>query len=195
MLILAASAYEIVLAVHVMAIVIAFGWTFALPVVYIVAGRHDPRSLPVLHRIEYTIERFLVNPALVVILGAGIFLASDGHHWSEFFVQWGLGAVIVIGALVGSVMIPTAKRAEQLARAAAERATASAGVSSAATAAGAALGPPATSAGAAAAAGSMPAEEIVLGEDYEAVIRRLNVVGSLLSLLVLVTILFMVVKP
>ena len=30
-------------------------------------------------------------------------------------MQWGLGAVVVIGGLVGSVMIPTAKRAEQLA--------------------------------------------------------------------------------
>src|SRR5438270_13986825 len=115
--ILAASAYDIVLAVHVMAIVIAFGWTFALPVVYVVAGRHDPRSLPVLHRIEYTIERVVVNPALLLVLGAGIFLASDGHRWSEFFVQWGLGAVIVIGALVGAVMIPAAKHAELLARA------------------------------------------------------------------------------
>jgi hypothetical protein len=175
MLPLAASAYEIVLAVHIMGVVIAFGWTFALPVVYIVAGRHDPRSLPVLHRIEYTIERFLVNPVLVAVLGAGIFLASDGHHWSEFFVQWGLGAVIVIGALVGSVMIPAAKRAEQFSRAALERAAASAGVS-----AGAAAG---------------ESNQILLGEEYESVIRRLNIVGSLLSLLVLVTILFMVVKP
>ena len=50
-----------------------------------------------------------VNPALVVILGAGIYMASDAHHWGEFFVQWGTGVVIVIGALVGSVLIPAAK--------------------------------------------------------------------------------------
>ena len=31
-----------------------------------------------------------MNPALLVlVLGAGIYLASDGHLWSEFFVQWG----------------------------------------------------------------------------------------------------------
>ena len=34
-----------------------------------------------------------------------------------------------------------------------------------------------------------------LGGDYQRIARRLNIVGSLLSLLVLVTILFMVVKP
>jgi hypothetical protein len=113
--VLAASAYEIVLAVHVMAVVVAFGVTFAYPIIFAVGARHGPRSLPLLHRIEYTIERLLINPGLLVVLAAGIFLASDGHHWSEFFVQWGLGSVVVIGALVGSVMIPTAKRAEKIA--------------------------------------------------------------------------------
>ena len=49
------------------------------------------------------------------MLAAGIFLASDGHHWSEFFVQWGFAVVIVIGAVVGAVMIPTPKQAEQAA--------------------------------------------------------------------------------
>jgi uncharacterized membrane protein len=159
---LATSAYEVVLAVHIMAVVIAFGWTFALPIVYMVAARRDPRSLPVLHRIECRIQQILVNPALVVVLGAGIFMAGDGHHWSEFFVQWGLGAVIVMGGLVGSVMIPAAKRAEE--------------------AAGRDLQ-------------DYEGGELVTGEEYRAIVRRLNFVGSSLALLVLVTILFMVVKP
>ncbi len=111
----AASLYEVVLAVHVMAVVIAFGVTFAYPIMFAVAARHDPRGLPLLHRIEYTIERMLINPGLLLVVLAGVYLASKGHYWSDFFVQWGLGAVVVIGALVGSVMIPTAKRAEQCA--------------------------------------------------------------------------------
>ena len=35
--------YEVVLAVHVMAVVVAFGVTFAFPIVFAVAARHDPR--------------------------------------------------------------------------------------------------------------------------------------------------------
>src|SRR5271165_3446046 len=93
----AVSAYEVGLAVHIMAVVVAFGVTFAYPIMFAVAARRDPRSLPLLHRIEYTVERMLVNGGLVLVLAAGIFLASDGHHWSEFFVQWGLAVVIVIG--------------------------------------------------------------------------------------------------
>jgi uncharacterized membrane protein len=158
----ATSAYDVVLAVHVMAVVIAFGWTFALPVVFAVASKRDPRSLPVLHRIEYTVSRVILNPALLVILGAGIYMASDGHHWSEFFVQWGIGAVVVIGALVGSVLIPAAKRAEEAARADLQ---------------------------------GFSGGEFQPGEAYRVATRRLNVVGSAASLLVLLTILFMAIKP
>src|SRR5271166_4998022 len=98
-----------------MAVVVAFGVTFAYPIMFVVGVRQYPRGLALLHRVEYTIERWLINPALLVVLLAGAYLASDGHHWSEFYVQWGLAVVIVIGGLVGSVMIPTAKRAEVLA--------------------------------------------------------------------------------
>ena len=159
----AVSGYEVVLAVHVMAVVVAFGVTFAYPIMFAVGTRTDPRSLPVLHRIQYSIERFLINPGLLLVLIAGIYLASDGHQWSEFFVKWGLLAVIVIGALVGAVMIPAAKRAEQLARVAVEAADAG--------------GP------------------VTLEEEYRRLVGRMNLVGSLLSLLVLLTILFMVIKP
>jgi hypothetical protein len=158
----AVSAYDVVLGVHIMAVVVAFGVTFAYPIMFVVASRHDPRGVPLLHRIEYTTERWLVNPGLLLVLLAGIYLASEGHHWSEFFVQWGLGAVVVIGAVLGAVMIPTAKRAESIAA----------------------------------------RDLIAAGEgtfepsaEYRAVVRRLTIVGSLLSGLVLVTILFMAIKP
>jgi uncharacterized membrane protein len=159
---LATSGYDVVLAVHIMAVVIAFGWTFSLPIVYAVAAKRDPRSLPLLHRIELLISRYLLNPALVVILAAGIFLASDGHHWKEFFVQWGLGVVTVLGGLVGAVLMPAAKRAEAAARKDLEGYTDG---------------------------------EFQPGEDYRRAARTLNTVGSLASLLVLITIAFMAIKP
>jgi uncharacterized membrane protein len=163
----AASFYEVVLAVHIMAVVIAFGVTFAYPIMFAVAAKHDPRSLPLVHRIEYSIERMLINPGLALVLIAGIYLASKGHYWSDFFVQWGLAAVIVIGALVGSVMIPTAKRAE---------------VAAARDLAAIDAGTPGGS-------GSEPSVE--MSEEYRALARRLSTVGTLLSLLVLATIAIM----
>jgi Predicted integral membrane protein (DUF2269) len=157
---LAVTAYDVVLAIHIMGVVVAFGVVFAYPLMFRVAANADPRSLPTVHRIETAIERVLVNGGLVVVVGAGVFLATDGKHWSEFFVQWGLAAAIVIGGLVGAVMIPASKKAQQLA----ERDLAS-------------------------------GDGAAMSEEYQAVVRRLQVVGSLLSVLVLVTIFFMAVKP
>ena len=159
----AVAAYDVVMAVHIMAVVIAFGWTFALPIVFAVASKRDPRSLPLLHRIELATERILVNGGLVLVLGAGIFLASDGHHWSEFFVQWGLAAAIVIGGLVGSVLMPAARRAEKAVARDLE--------------------------------GWSGEGEFMPSEEYLAIARRINVVGTAASLLVLLTILFMTIKP
>jgi hypothetical protein len=158
----ATSAYDVILAVHVMAVVVAFGVTFAYPIIYAVGARHGARSMPLLHRIGYTIERYLINPGLLLVLLAGIYLASKGHHWGEFFVQWGLGAVVVIGALVGSVLIPGAKKAELIAA----RDIAAAGDA-----------------------------DIEMSAEYQALVRRSVIVGSLTSALVLVTILFMAIKP
>jgi hypothetical protein len=76
---LAVSFFEVVLALHIMAVIIAFGVTFAYPIMFAVGARTDPRSLPVLHRIEYTIERRLTNPGLLIVLIAGIYLASKLH--------------------------------------------------------------------------------------------------------------------
>ncbi|MFI5004445.1 MAG: hypothetical protein ACHQE6_05465 [Solirubrobacterales bacterium] len=161
---LAASLYQVVLAVHIMAVVIAFGVTFAYPILFTVIARRDPRDLPLLHRIEYTVERLLVNPGLLLVILAGIYLASKGHHWSDFFVQWGLAVAIVIGGLVGSVTIPVSKRAEQLA------------------------------ARDIAAAGERGEGTLEMSAEYRALVRRLWIVGTLMSALVLVTILFMAIK-
>jgi hypothetical protein len=154
----AVAFFEVVLALHIMAVVVAFGVTFAYPIMFSVGARADPRSLPVLHRIEYSIERRLTNPGLLIVLLAGIYLASKLHVWSAFYVQWGLAAVVVIGAVVGAVMIPTAKRAETVAA----RDLAAAG-----------------------------GDAVSLSDEYRALTRRLATVGSLLSLLVLVTVYLM----
>ena len=77
-------------------------------------------------------------------------------------MQWGLGAALAIGGLLGAVMIPASKRAQQLA----ERDLAAAG-----------------------------GDTSEMSEEYRAITRRLATVGSLLSVLVLLTILFMAIKP
>lgn len=150
--------YEVVLALHIAAVVVAFGVTFAYPVIFTVISRQDPRAMAALHRAELAVGQRLIQPGLVVVLAAGIYLASKLEVWSSFYIQWGMGAVIVLGGLGGLFFTPTARKLIELV----ERDVAAAGDG-----------------------------EVALSAEYRALYKRLVVVGSLSSLLVLVTIYFM----
>jgi hypothetical protein len=111
----AVAFWQVIVAVHVMAVVVAFGITFAYPVILVVGRRREPRAMPWFHRMQKSLGRRLTNPGLTVVVAAGIYLATDLHLWSRFFVQWGLGAALVLGALEGSFMIRSAGRLADLA--------------------------------------------------------------------------------
>jgi hypothetical protein len=115
MLIQAVVFWQLVLAVHIVAVVAGFGVVFAYPVFVLAGARLDPRAMPWFHRMQQMVGRRLINPALGVVLIAGIYLASDLHQWKQFYVGWGVVAVVVIGALEGAVMIPGEGRLAELA--------------------------------------------------------------------------------
>ena len=54
-------------------------------------------------------------PFLGLALLAGIYLASKLHAWSDFYVQWGLGVIIVLGALGGAFFAPRERKLAELA--------------------------------------------------------------------------------
>jgi len=111
----AVGLYEVILAVHIAAVVIAFGVTFAYPVMYAMGIRMEPRSMPALHRIQDQIGKRIISPGMVVVLAAGIYLASKLEVWSDFYVQWGFGAIILLGALGGAFFAPRERRLAELA--------------------------------------------------------------------------------
>jgi hypothetical protein len=112
----AVTPFHIALAIHVATIVMTFGAIFARPLVFAVASRQDPRSLPILHRIEYTVERYVMFPGVLVVILSGSYMADKGSHWSAIYVWWGIGVVALLGAALALVMIPTARRAEAVAQ-------------------------------------------------------------------------------
>jgi hypothetical protein len=106
----AVALYEIVLALHILAVVFAFGATFAYPVLLGAVTKADPRALPALYRALHAISQKVIMPGVAAILVFGIYLASHLHLWHAFFVQWGLGVSIVIGAVEGMYLGPREKR-------------------------------------------------------------------------------------
>jgi hypothetical protein len=106
----AVAFFELVLAVHILAVVIAFGATFAYPVFLAAVTKADPRALPSLYRAFHAVSRWVIMPGLAVVLICGIYLASKLHMWSAFYVQWGLTITIVIGAIEGMLLGPSERR-------------------------------------------------------------------------------------
>jgi len=107
---LAVQFYEVVLALHILAVVFAFGATFAYPVLLGTITKADARALPALYRALHAISQRVIMPGLALIVIFGIYLASELHAWSSFYVQWGLAVAIVIGAVEGAYLGPREKR-------------------------------------------------------------------------------------
>jgi hypothetical protein len=114
-MITAVAFFDVVLAVHIMAVVFAFGATLAYPVLLSVISKTDSRALPALYRALHAISIRVIAPGLALVVICGIYLASDHKLWSEFFVQWGLGVSVVIGAVEGMFLSPNEKRLVEIA--------------------------------------------------------------------------------
>lgn len=106
----AAAFSDYVLAVHILAVVIGFGVTFAYPLIEVAGRSLDRASVPWFHQVQLVLSRRLISPALGLVLIAGIVLASDEHQWKHFYVGWGIAVVIVLGALEGAFMAPRTRR-------------------------------------------------------------------------------------
>ena len=112
----AVTFYDVILFFHILAVVLAFGPTFAYPVFLAVAERTDPRALPAVGRGIVTWDRIALF-LLVVLLAAGLYLVADSPAWGlgDFYISWGLLVVIIIGGLSGAYFTPKTKRLVELA--------------------------------------------------------------------------------
>ena len=105
--------YDVVLAVHILAVVVAFGVWFAYP---LLVARGDADA----HRAQVRVARMVVTPSGTVALAAGVYLATDRHYWSEAWVGVPLLILIALMGLTGAYFIPRQERLAQLAESGAQ---------------------------------------------------------------------------
>jgi len=107
---LAVQFYDIVLSIHVAAVIAAFGVWFAYPLLV-------PRGDAAAHRAQARAARTMVTPAGTLALLAGIYLASDRSYWSEVWVSVPLVILVVLMGVTGGYFIPRQQRLAELAEA------------------------------------------------------------------------------
>ena len=108
---LAITLYDFSVFVHITAVVVGFGATFAEALMFPVAMRLDPRHLPYVHRLGLAINRLLATPALVIVLITGVYQVSEGN-WSfgDAWISASFAILIVIGGLLGGYFVPADRR-------------------------------------------------------------------------------------
>ena len=111
----AVTFYDVTVFLHILAVVLAFGPTFAYGLFLAVAQRDGERALPAVARAILTWDRTAGTIGMVVILVSGLYLAGDRWDFSEFFVSWGFVAIIVLFGLAHGFFIPRTRQAVELA--------------------------------------------------------------------------------
>lgn len=91
--------YAFVLFLHIASAVIAFGVTFAYPIIDMVIRRSDLRSLPVFHQVQGALATKLITPGAIVVLLTGIYMAVD--RWDDFGGFWFSAAGVIVVVLLG----------------------------------------------------------------------------------------------
>ncbi len=102
--------YDVVVFFHVLAFVLAFGPTFAYGLFFATAGKTNPAALPTIGRAVLTWSRIATRWGIVVILISGLYLTDDRWDFSDFFVSWGIVAILILFAMNQFHFIPSTAR-------------------------------------------------------------------------------------
>lgn len=108
---LAVQFYDVVVWLHVSAVVVAFGPTFAFGIYLAMTANKHPRSIPAVLEAQNAINMGLVTIGGIVVLVSGLYLAADGDVFDEVFVGVGIVAIIALLGLVHGFFLPHDRRA------------------------------------------------------------------------------------
>ena len=114
------SSYTVIVALHIIAVVAAYGLPLSAPLLVPYVRRHHPAALPGLHAAQHRLNNAVTGPFTVLLLAFGVYLATDGHRWGDPFVGIGIGAVAIIAVVGGGVVVPAVRRLAALDPASAE---------------------------------------------------------------------------
>jgi hypothetical protein len=163
---LAVTGYNLSLFLHITAVMVGFGATFAEAIMFPVATKVGVRHLPYVHRLQLAINQYMAGPAMLVILATGFYQVSEGNwELGKFWLSGTIVIILVVGALLGAYFIPADRKLAPMVEREIE------------------------------AAGDRQLALADLSEGYQRQARREGMVGALTGILLVVAVYIMVTKP
>jgi predicted integral membrane protein DUF2269 len=163
---LAVTSYNLSLFLHITAVMVGFGATFAEAIMFPVATKVGVRHLPYVHRLQLAINQYMAGPAMLVILATGFYQVSEGDwELGKFWLSGTIVIILVVGALLGAYFIPADRKLAPMVEREIE------------------------------AAGDRQLVLADLSEEYQRQARREGMVGALTGILLVVAVYIMVTKP
>jgi uncharacterized membrane protein len=109
------TGYDISLWIHITAVVVGLGATFAESILLPVTMGVDKRHLPVVYRIQTVLNRYFASPALLLILITGFYQVAEGN-WDlgSFWISSTIVIVILLGGINGMYFMPTDRKLEKM---------------------------------------------------------------------------------
>lgn len=117
MVVTALTTYAVVLALHIMVVLAAYGLPLGYPLLMPYVRRNHPRAMPGVHDVQHRLNQWLTGPGTLLVLLLGAYMASKGHYWSKVWVDVPIAIIVIIGGLGGAFIVPASKRMAQLSRA------------------------------------------------------------------------------
>ena len=107
--------YDVIVWLHISAVVVGFGPTFAFGLYAVFTQKNHPRSVPAMLAAQNAVVKTMVTGGMFVILATGIYLAIDRELFDEVFVGVGIAAILVLFGLAHGYFLPHDRRALELA--------------------------------------------------------------------------------
>ena len=110
MIVAAVQFYDVVVWLHITAVVLAWGPTFAYPVFFAYAGKNNPAALPTIAGAVVKWSEIGTRLGILVVLVTGLYLTDDRWDFADFFSSWGIVAILILFAMAQFFFIPNTKK-------------------------------------------------------------------------------------
>lgn len=110
MTVLAVTTSEVLVTLHILAVVFAFGGAAAYPLWFVIVRKGTPEQRAFFHRAQARLGQVLIVPGMVVIFVTGAWLTSDYDLWEAGWVLIPLGMLVLIALLGVGFLGPSEER-------------------------------------------------------------------------------------